>query len=205
MSTPQATAPASSTEGNAEAPADWRQRYAEHTRRALIDAAVALIERRQSPTMRATAAEAGVSERTIYRYFESHDALAAACASALAGRAGTPLCGHHRDLEDYAARLFSVFEANTALIEALLTTSLGDLSPTRVRNLEAMQRLVDEGFPTAPADERRAAAAALRTVLSGNGWHYQRRSCGLEADEVLANARWTIATVRARLASVAQG
>jgi AcrR family transcriptional regulator len=175
-----------------------RDRNHERTRELLIEAAVALIERRVEPTMRSVAAEAGVGERTIYRYFANREALTQACAARLAGRSSAPLCRDHTGLEDYAATLFGVFEDNAPLIEALL--SVVDLTKTRSRNLEAMQALIDRGFPDAPVDERRKAAAALRTALSGSAWHYQRQSCGLPADQVLANAVWLIATIRSRLA-----
>lgn len=180
-------------------PATLRERQADTTRDALVDAAVALIERRAEPTMRAVAAEAGVGERTIYRYFPNRAALAEACATRLAGRAGAPLCDEQSELEDYAGRLFGVFEANAPLIEAMLTNVMTDLAPTRSHNLDAMQALLDRGFPDAPLGERRAAAAVLRTVLSGSGWYYQRRSCGLGPSAVVANAVWMIETVRARL------
>ena len=175
-----------------------RDRNNERTRELLLDAAVALIERRVEPSMRRVAAEAGVGERTIYRYFPNRDALTQACAARLASRASAPLCSDHTGLEHYAAALFGTFEDNAPLIEALL--SVGDLAKTRSRNLDEMQALLDQGFPNAPVDERRSAAAALRTVLSGGGWHYQRQSCGLSKDQVLANAVWLITTVRSRLA-----
>ena len=176
-----------------------RDRNARRTRDGLVDAAVELIEERREPTMRAVAARAGVGERTVYRYFPNRDALSEAVAERLAERAGVPLCRDEADLEDYARRLFGVFDADAGLIEALLTSASRDLAPTRSRNLVELEAVIDRGFPDAPRPDRRAAAAALRTLLSGSGWFYQRQSCGLSQERVVANAIWLIGTIRGRL------
>lgn len=180
-----------------------RERNQEATRGRLLEAAVASIERGVEPTMRSVADEAGVGERTVYRYFESRDALFEALSATLGGRLGVPLCDDASGLEGYAGDLFGVFERNRALVVATLTSAW--LAPqfrrSRRGNLDAMRALIDEAYPAAPADDRAAAASSLRAALSGSGWVYLRESCGMKPAEVVAHARWLVRTVRASLAA----
>lgn len=180
-----------------------REVQADAVRERLIDASIAQIERGEDPTMRSVAAEAGVSERTIYRYFESRDALAEACRVKIAPRAGVPLPESARDLEAYAKSLYETFEANAGLIIGLATTpSLrSDFRRSRGANLLALRALLDREHPRAPARERAAAAASLRAQLSGGGWVYLRYSCGLTNEDVIAAAQWSIRVALARLAA----
>jgi AcrR family transcriptional regulator len=177
------------------------QRHGERTRGELLDAAARLIERGEQPTMRAVAAEARVGERTIYRHFESREALHDAVTAHIGPRLGIPLCDSIDELGDYADGLFSVFEENRALTVAMVTAawSQPDLALTRNANLKAITELLRSAFPRTRAAEIDSAAASLRTVLSGAGWVYQRVSCGLPQDAVVANARWLIDRVLAAL------
>ncbi|MEZ5144851.1 MAG: hypothetical protein R2726_20400 [Acidimicrobiales bacterium] len=102
-----------------------------------------------------------------------------------------PLCDDVDDLEHYVADLFATFEANRALAEAAVVSPWTQRSLTRTRtgHLAAMVTLLRRGYPDAADDDVTAAAAALRTVVSGAGWGRQRQSCGLSAEGAVANAR----------------
>lgn len=166
-------------------------------RERLLAATIAIVEEGLEPTLRAVADAAGISERTLYRYFESRDVLIDAVAPRIGARAGVPLCARADELEAYAASLFGTFEANHELVRALLTSPW--LAPhfrkSRAANLAAMRVLIDDGFPRAPLADRRATATALRALLSGASWLYLRDSCALPQDEVLTHARWTVRTL----------
>jgi AcrR family transcriptional regulator len=172
--------------------ATGRQRA--RTRQDLVDAAVRLIIAGEEPTMRSIAAEANVGERTIYRYFPNHEACTKAVVDHIAPRMGVPLCDDASQLEEYAERLFATFEANRELTIAFLQArwTAADLETSRRANLAAIHQLLADAAPDADADALRHAAATLRTVLSGSGWLYQRVSCGLPHDDVVANATWLI-------------
>jgi AcrR family transcriptional regulator len=174
---------------------------AERTRSALLAAAEAVLLQGGDLTMRAVAAEAGVGERTIYRYFESREALLEGTAAHISPRVGVPLCETADGLERYAADLFARFDENRQLTVATVTSSWCQsfLGPSRATNLRALTALLRDAHPAAPAPEVEAAAASLRTVLSGAGWVYQRVSCGLDNEAVVAHAVWLVRLVRHRL------
>jgi AcrR family transcriptional regulator len=183
------------------------ERHRSRTRDDLLGAATALLLRAEEPTMRAVAAEAGVGERTVYRYFASRQELTAAVHDHLRPRLGVPLCSDAEDLEDYAVDLFGTFEANRSLTVAVVTSpaTTRELRRTRSDNLRSLTELLADGFPDAPAADIVSAAAGLRTVLSGAGWVYQRESCGLPADAVVEHGRWMVRTVLDRLRNAAPG
>ena len=173
------------------------QRNAERTHAELLDAAVRVAERGDEPTMRAVAAEAGVGERTIYRYFENREVLHDAFTAHVSPRLGTPLCDSVDGLDQYIVDLFDVFEQNRELTVAVVTSpwSQPDLSRSRTGNLRALTALLRAAFPNVDGAALGAAAASLRTAVSGAGWVYQRQSCALPADAVTDNARWLLHTV----------
>ena len=169
----------------------------------LLDAAVLVVIDGDEPTMRAVAARAGVGERTIYRYFASREGLRDAVAAHLRPLLGVPLCETADELETYAERLFDRFEDNRELTIAFVGSgwSRPELAASRTANLTALRSLLESAHPAATAADLDHAAASLRTVLSGAGWVYQRESCGLSPDEVVATAIWLIRLVRRQLAA----
>lgn len=187
-------------------PTPLRDAHGDVTRERLLGAAMACVEEGEEPTMRGVAQRAGVGERTVYRYFESRDALAEALRPRFAERAGVPLCAEAAGLEDYAAELFGVFERNRALIAAMVGAAW--MAPhfrrSRRGNLDAMRALLDAAYPGAPEADRAAAASALRAALSGSAWVYLRESCGVPQAEVVAHARWLVRALTAKLARAAR-
>jgi AcrR family transcriptional regulator len=177
------------------------QRNLDRTRTELLDAAVRLIEQGEEPTMRAVASEAGVGERTVYRYFENRDVLGEALEAHVMPRLGVPLCASVDELDDYIAELYGLFEQNRRLTVAMVASTWAqpDLARTRSRNLRALTELLAGAFPDADPAEVAAAAGTLRTVVSGAGWTYQRVSCGLPNGAVIANAQWLAGVVLQRL------
>lgn len=180
-----------------------RAQQGDALRERLLQAAVALIEGGVEPTMRAIAAEAGVAERTIYRYFESRDAFELALRQHLRGRGGVPLCETAAELDGYARSLFETFEANRSFIVAMLTApwAARPLRGSRRENLSAMRALIDAAYPAAPDGARAAASSTLRALLSGAGWNYLRSGCGLDNESVIAHAQWAVRAVLRSLAS----
>ncbi len=165
-------------------------------RERLLVAALAVIEGEREPTMRAVAAEAGVAERTVYRYFASRDALYEALRPRFQGRAGVPLCAEAHGLEAYVRALYTTFEDNRALVMALVMApwAVPFLQRSRADNLRALGALLDTAFPGAPASERASAAAALRMPLSAAGWSYLT-AAGLDLEASIGHVQWLVRTV----------
>lgn len=177
-----------------------RAAQAHAARERLIAAAIELVEANEEPTMRSVAKQAGVGERTIYRYFPSREDLFDAVRSRVAGRAGAPLCDSVDGLEDYVRALYTKFGESPRLIAALVHASwaASQFRESRRKNLDALRRLLDETYPSAPASERRAVALALRVPLSGAGWLYLK-DCGLDTGAAIAQGQWLVRAMCERL------
>lgn len=160
-----------------------------------------IIESSEEPTMRGCAIEAGISERTIYRYFPSFDDLGLALTPEFMTRSTVALPESFDALSAYAHELFTTFDQNQALITAMTDGKWMRpyLAESRRKNLTDLQQLIDKDFPNAPVQQRQAAAESLRVVLSGTGWVYLRISCAIPNDEVIGSAVWLIETVTERL------
>lgn len=173
-----------------------RQSASQATRERLLSAATRLLERGEECSMRSVAAEAAVSERTIYRYFENLEAMQEAILGSIMSRGWVPLPASSEELEDYAQALFDMFDSNAELITglaALASSSLRQMfTKTRRKNLDSLQALLSHDFPQAPQEDRHAAALSLRGLLSGGNWTYLRISCGLPQEEIVHSARWAI-------------
>ncbi len=182
-------------------PRSLRAQQLEVTRERVLDATLALLARGADTSLRAIALEAGIAERTLYRHFATRDELVLAITPRLRERTSEPLPDVWAELPAYAARLFARFDANSELVVGLMSPALvrGELRHTRSRNLDQLRALVERSFPGAPPGERDAAAATLRTMISGSGWAFLRVSCGLPNETVIAHAQWAIATISAHL------
>lgn len=170
----------------------------------IVSAAVAVIEAGEEPQMRSVAAAAQISERTIYRYFATREALQSAVISALRTRASAPMAADVGGLEDYARRLFATFHQNATLTRALVSAKWTSLTLTRTANLDALRAIIDAGFPAAPADARESAAAGLRVPLSAAGWAYLA-DCGFDLEASITHVQWLIRAVLEKLHHLSGG
>jgi AcrR family transcriptional regulator len=182
-----------------------RSANANATRQRLIEAAVAVLESGNECTMRSVAVAAKVSERTIYRYFESRDVLAIAVRDHLRASFGVVFPETLDGLGEYVERLFGMFEQRPELITSLVAQAAGSLrtefDDSRSTNLELLRNLLDAAFPNAPAADRACAAQSLRSQISGAGWFYLRVSCGVDNDEIIRSGKWAIRRATDYLAS----
>lgn len=174
-----------------------RESQAVRAERRMLAAALAVIEAGEEPTMRAVAKAAGVSERTMYRYFPAREDLFRAVFPELAERCSAPKPARAEGLEAYAETLYGRYVANEALTRAMATAGWAApyLELTRRRHVQELSALLARAYPDQPEEAVRNGALALRLVLSGSGWVHLR-DCGLDPDEALAHARWQLARVR---------
>lgn len=165
-------------------------RQADLTQRTILDAAVEQLE--QAPvselTMRAVAARAGMSERTLFRYFANHAELLDAVTDEVTRRFDLPPDPTSVDeLLAYPHALYSRFESSVALTKAALHSDLYDR--VRKKNTQgrsaALQELVDRIAPARSPRERMCAATNMRYYLTATTWHYYRFYFGLSFEDTI--------------------
>ena len=173
------------------------ERRADLTERLILEAAVEMLEETTvgELTARAVARHAGISERTIFRYFATRelflDAVADAVRTALAAPAPPASV---KELLAYPAKLYARFEEKTKLTRAALHTELFD----RMRETQAkdrwiaVQRIVTTHAPRASARDQRIAAANIRYYLAATTWHYYRFYFGFTLADSVACAETAI-------------
>jgi AcrR family transcriptional regulator len=164
------------------------ERFADLARGSIIAAGMDLVvEAPDDPlSVRSVANRAGMSERTVFRYFATRDILLDEVAAELASRVqAPPVPGMPSDLTAYARDLYRQFETKAPLIKAALRSELYN----RVRHVagdargRSIRHLIDNAAPAAPDEARRAAAANIHYHLVATTWHYYRFYFDLSLEE----------------------
>jgi AcrR family transcriptional regulator len=173
------------------------ERRADLTERLILDAAVQLLETSSlaEVTARAVARHAGISERTIFRYFATREAFLDAIAEEVRRRMNVPPPPISLDELLRAPRaLYSAFEAKEKLTNAALHTELFErMRETQARDRwVAVRKIVDSHAPRRPERDRRIAAANIRYYLSATSWHYYRFYFGFSLEDTIACAETAI-------------
>jgi len=164
-----------------------REAQAAATRQRIMDSCVATMRRGDDLTFAAVATDAGVQERTVYRYFPRKEDLQAAVWNwILEHLTHVELAPEHEEQLIAAMRQsFAGFDAGAPLIQALLHSSQGlelrrSQQPARRGMLQAC---VDNAAPGAPAAVRDRAAAVLQVLYSASSWELLRNFWGMDATE----------------------
>ena len=174
-----------------------RRQQAFETRERIIDAGCKLLRRSsirdwRGLTIRGVADQAGVNERTVYRYFGNERGLRDAVMNRLEEKAGIELEGMR--LEDVArfARIFAHVSAYPGRPKPSLDPTLSDAS---VRQKHALSAAVAERT-SGWTDTERASVAALLDVL-WNVATYERlvKNWDMDRDQTIETVRWAIGLV----------
>ena len=183
-----------------------RQRQATLARHAIFDALVRHLEQGDADevAMEDLAIEAGVSRRTLYRYFPTRaDLLAAASDWIRTDVLQLPIEigdeGIAQSFREAAAQL----EARPQLARALLRSATGRAVRRGYRSarVEAIRRALRREVPNGSASKREmdGAAAVLSYLCSSSAWITLQDDAGLSADQAQAAVEWAIETLLARL------
>jgi AcrR family transcriptional regulator len=170
------------------------------------------------PSVEETAAAAGVSRATAYRYFPSQETLELEVADISPDVAATEAALEHLATDDLEARLIALLEAFNPILPAkeehfrralwvyqdtwLRSHRNGEVSPA-VREGRRMRWLdqVLEPATTLPGDRKRRLLSALALTLGGDAFVVMKDVCHLGDDEALDVLRWAaLAILRAGLA-----
>lgn len=181
-----------------------RHRQAALARGAILDALVRHLEAGDADdvAMEDLAREAGVSRRTLYRYFPARADLLAAAADWIRDEVlqlpieigDEGIAGSFRIA---AARL----QRQPGLARALLRTTTGRAVRTGYRSarVDAIRRALRRDIPGLPRRELDRAAAVLGYLCSSSAWITIQDESGLDAPAAQAAVVWAIESLLARL------
>jgi AcrR family transcriptional regulator len=181
-----------------------RRRQAALARTAILEALVQHLEQGDADdlAMEDLAADAGVSRRTLYRYFPTRaDLLAAASDWIRNDVLQLPIDigdeGIAASFRQAAARL----QERPQLARALLRSATGRevRRSYRSQRVDAIGRALRREVPAASKREMEGAAAVLGYLCSSNAWITLQDDAGLSADRAQAAVEWAIETLVARL------
>jgi AcrR family transcriptional regulator len=146
-------------------------------------------------TVRGVARRAGISERTVFRYFATREEFLDAVATEVMRELELPpLPSSVDEILAFPRALYTVFEAKQALTRAALHSELFPRIRERSGGdrLAAIRRVVDAWAPRRPERAREIAALNVRFFLSAWAWQYYRFYFRVDVDEAIACAETAI-------------
>ena len=175
-----------------------RRQQALETRERIVDAGCKLLRRSsirdwRALTIRGVAEQAGVNERTVYRYFGNERGLRDAVMDRLEQKAGIELEGMQlEDVSGFAARIFTHVSSYPGRPKPPLDPTLSDAN---LRQKSALLGALAERT-TNWTESQRAAAAAVLDVLWNVGT-YERLVADweMDRDQAIETVSWAIALV----------
>jgi AcrR family transcriptional regulator len=186
-----------------------RERQAAVIREAILDALVALLDRHDPDdvAMSQVAGDAGISLRTLYRYFPTREAMFDAVGDHVVARLGLP-----RQIEgaDDISRVFLESASRGAqspqLVRAMLWTRLGRRarSSHRRRRVESITAALAEVTSHLPPAEARRREGAIVYLASLPAWITVSEECGLSAEDARLGIAWAIRTLIGELRQESQ-
>lgn len=155
--------------------ATLRDQQAEFTRNLLLEAArTVIIENNPEDfTMQKVAREAGVSHRTVYRYFPSRQALIDEFSEWLEQRFDNSSIASLSidEIDDVARFAFARFDRNAQFFEAAARLSVGGLRPAdQAKRTAVIRKAFDERFPDLDEQAANQAFAVLRHLIGLQTW-----------------------------------
>ena len=193
----------SNNDMNAAYVSPLRQQYAAQTRDRILDAAIAGLKEGELEelTIARVAKDAGVTERTIYRHFQTREDLLKAVWPRMQARIG--VSGYPQDVEALLAapgRLYPRFDAEAGAVRASMYSQAGReirMSANPARH-QAMQACVAEALPKLDEQARRRRAAVIQMIGSSHGWACFKDYWGMDTEEAARAAREAIAILLGR-------
>lgn len=185
--------------GNA---APLRQRQAQQVRTALLEAAISQMEGSSDVSMAEVAEAAGVSLRTLYRYFPDRASLLHAAGDHLYRSLGVPF--EIAGPEDIAASFREAARrlgTRPQLTRALVRSEPGELSRSTVRRqrLEAIRGALAPLTDTLDPRTAQHASAVIAHLCSAASWVSIADECGLSDPDAQEAVGWAIDALLATL------
>jgi AcrR family transcriptional regulator len=177
-----------------------RRQKAEATRERIIVAGRDLLRRSsvrdwRSLTVRGVAEQAGVNERTVYRYFTNERGLRDAVMHRLEQDAGIDLAGMRlQDISDVTARTLTQISSFPREEQPLLDPTLHD---AHQRQREALLAALDEHTTEWSASEKAGAAAMFDVLWSVASFERLVTDWQLGSEEAIGTITWAIDLIAA--------
>ncbi|HEY1443806.1 MAG TPA: TetR/AcrR family transcriptional regulator [Acidimicrobiales bacterium] len=189
-------APKTSTPRRYDSPV--RRQQAVETRERIVEAGCTLLRRSgirdwRALTIRGVAQQAGVNERTIYRYFGNERGLRDAVMHRLEEKAGIELEGMQlEDVADFAARVFAHVSAYPGRPKPPLDPTLSDAN---VRQKHALRAALADRTSGWTHSERTAVAALLDVFWSVATYERLVMDWEMDRDQAIETVSWAIGLV----------
>jgi AcrR family transcriptional regulator len=181
-----------------------RERQSEQTREAILEAIAAELAENglQELHIPAVARRAGVSIRTVYRYFPTRDALLDAAEEWIDRSIGS--ADFSRPIDEFPSMtedVFRQFDANETMMLAHWATSLGrDVRERgRKRRQQAYREALRDITSNLSRTEARAAHAVISYLLSSRAWKTLREEFGMSGAESGKAVAWALRALIADL------
>jgi len=194
---------------NTEYLSPLRQTYMAQTRQRILDAAFAAVQNEglEALTIAQVAKDAGITERTVYRHFQTRDELLKAVWGQMQARIG--LAGYPQTVEALLAapgKLFPRFDSQEGAVRASMYSPAGRQVRTSANpeRHKAFQACVAEALPDLPAAACRRRAAVIQMIGSSHGWACLKDYWGFDSVEAARAASEAIAILLGRPADAAE-
>jgi len=156
-----------------------QNKKANFTRSLLLDSAVELLQdcAISELSFKQISENAGVSERTMFRYFENKAVLLDELTTKMHAMLDLPrVPGSSEQLSEFLETLYRQFEQNFKLVETLLDSDFYSrvIQTTAIKRHQEIKALLSQGYPNCPEDLITMTAANLRYILSATSWRYYR-------------------------------
>src|SRR3954451_16238859 len=173
-----------------ESSASQRALQKEHTRRRILDMAVALMRNcgEEAVTIRAVATEAEVTERTVYRHFKSRDVLLESVWKRMLELIGSPALPKTADaLVERPRSLFPRLDQERELVRAYLRREQPRTGRTRVQKerQQAFVGCVREELEYLDKRSLRRRAAIASLIASPYAWQFMQDFWGVSGEEAV--------------------
>jgi len=185
-----------------------RQQYAAQTRTRILDTAIDGLKEGdlEGLTIAKVAADAGVTERTVYRHFKTREDLIKAVWPRMGARLGIP--GLPQTVEALLAapaRIYPRFDAEAGAVRASMYSQAGreiraTANPARH---QAMTSLVAQARPELDETARRRRAAVIQIIGSSHGWACFKDYWGMDTQEAARAAQEAIAILLGEMPATA--
>lgn len=134
-------------------------------------------------SLKKIAEKAGMSERTLYRHFNSRAVLMEELAERLHQQLKLPeMAEQASKLVDMPALLYKKLEVNPEIVQAILHAELQqyNFAATVKQYWGGIKTILDANYPGVSPLIREAAAANISYFISASTWHYYRNNYKLD-------------------------